>query len=61
MQKEIELRNKRKAELDKTIKELRQQTFREWNMQQFMASDFYFDGITGIKTKEPVEHVFKDK
>lgn len=61
MQKAIEVRNKRKAELDQTIKELRQQTFRERNMHQFMANDFYFDGILGIKTKEPVEHVSKTR
>lgn len=26
-----------------------------------MATDFYFDGILGIKTKEPLEHIYQNK
>ena len=26
-----------------------------------MANDFYFDSVTGTKTKSPLEHIYKNK
>jgi hypothetical protein len=35
--------------------------FKERAVLQFMKEDFYFDGIKGTKTKQPVQHVFNNK
>jgi hypothetical protein len=61
IKRQVEEAQRRKVELEKSIKEMKQKLVKERSFQLFMEQDFYFDGATGRKIKEPIAHVYQDK
>lgn len=43
------------------MRAMKQKLQKERSFQLFMEQDFYFDGQTGRKLKEPISHIYSDK